>query len=228
MMNKAITILLLGLVFFSRACQSNSDLDESSLPEPLSDSTEEIDPIIKDEQEEEHQLFYDSFTETKILESRQEMSEILEKIGAAEPNNEEFTLINVNQTQDGYTGYDRICDERFNGSLLFSIGSGSNGLQEFYGFYEPFLEIQGQDLFLYTIEEIFVQPNEEMISLTVRSVHFDNETGNYYTDMADPTEDIEIWKDLEFGTVARLGNDYYLDANGVKNINTSPCPEFEH
>jgi len=43
-----------------------------------------------------------------LLELRQDMSEILEEIGAADPNNEEFTLINVLQTQDGYTGYNRI------------------------------------------------------------------------------------------------------------------------
>tara|TARA_B110000037_G_scaffold152219_2_gene171656 strand:+ start:71952 stop:72389 length:438 start_codon:yes stop_codon:yes gene_type:complete len=143
-----------------------------------------------------------------LLELRQDMSEILEEIGAADPNNEEFTLINVLQTQDGYAGYDRICDERFNGFLRFLTSSENAELEEFYGFYEPFLEFQGQDLFLFAIEEIFVQPNEEKITLTLRSANLHSESGNYYTDMSDPTEEIEIWCDFEFGTVAHYGNNY--------------------
>ena len=222
------TILLFSLVLLLAACQSNSEVNESISPEILSDRPEVTDPFIQDQQVEKNRLFYDHFTEMGLLESRQDMSEILEEIGAADPNNEEFTLINVLQTQDGYTGYNRICDERFNGSLRFLTSSENAELEEFYGFYEPFLEFQGQDLFLFAIEEIFVQPNEEKITLTVRSANLHSESGNYYTDMSDPTEEIEIWGDFEFGTVAHYGNNYYIDAHGVEKLNTATCTEFEH
>ena len=62
----------------------------------------------------------------------------------------------------------------------------------------------------------------------MRSANLHSESGNYYTDMSDPTEEIEIWCDFEFGTVAHYGNNYYIDAHGVEKLNTAPCPEFDH
>lgn len=225
-MYKASTIFI--LILLGTSCQSNSEVSESPSTEVQTYTNKVIIPEVGNEPLEDDILFYDSYSETEILESRQEMSDILARIGAAHPTDSEFNLINVMQTQDGYTGYDLICDERFNGSLRFLIGSGNDELEEYYGFHEPFFEFQGQDLFLYAIEEIFVQPDDEKIKITIRDAYFDNESGNYYTDMADPTGKIEIWQDVEYGTVALYSGDYYLDSKNAANLNTSPCPEFEH
>lgn len=221
---KKIFFTLLTLIWLA-GCSSNDSRAENDTAklQPNEAMTETIVSSTDDPQ-----IFENIYTETGHLESRAEMSEILKLIGAANSSNEEILLKNVVQTHDGYTGYEKACDYDYNGVLHFIIGQDQNKLTEPYGFFEPVMEHQSQDLFIYAVEEIFVFAEDEKLSLTIRYADFDAETGNYYSGPDQKTETVKIWRDFEFGTIAQFNDRFYLSEKQAELLPDSDCPAHEH
>lgn len=216
---KAIFFTFLILILFT-SCNENEASKENNTDKQKANETKTESVVSLTDTPK---IFENIYTKKGYVESRAEMSEILTLIGAASTAKETLLLKNVTQTQDGYTGYEKACDDDYNGAFHFIIGQDQNELIEPYGFFEPVMGLQGQDLFIYTVEKVFVLAKDEKLRLTIRYANFDSETGNYYSDPDLHTETVEVWRDFEFGTTAEFNGRFYLTEKQANALPESDC-----
>ncbi len=209
-----IVVLITAFSLFS--CGSGSE--EIDDPELEVDSTEQVTETNEATSEV---LFEGVFNTSGMLESREEMIEVLGRIGVHNYLGESFRFVHCEKIEDGFQ---QTCDYDYNGSINFLI-SGSETLTEYYNNFEPVFEHNSQDLFPYLVEDVFVSPADKELRLTTRSLESAN--GTWGTDMALDAIYLTITENPDFGPIMEFNNRFYMREDFYNTIPAKECEPYE-
>lgn len=209
-----IVVFITALSLLS--CGSTSEeIDDSELEV---DSTEQL---VETNEATSEVLFEGVFNSPGMLESREEMIEVLGRIGVHNYLGESFRFVHCEKIEDGFQ---QTCDYDFNGSINFLI-SGSETLTEYYDNFEPVFEHNSQDLFPYLVEDIYVSPADKELKLTTRSLQSAN--GTWGTDMALDPIYLTITENPDFGPIMEFNNRFYMREDFYNTIPAKECEPYE-
>lgn len=209
-----IVVFITALSLLS--CGSTSEeIDDSELEV---DSTEQL---VETNEATSEVLFEGVFNSPGMLESREEMIEVLGRIGVHNYLGESFRYVHCEKIEDGFQ---QTCDYDFNGSINFLI-SGSETLTEYYDNFEPVFEHNSQDLFPYLVEDIYVSPADKELKLTTRSLQSAN--GTWGTDMALDPIYLTITENPDFGPIMEFNNRFYMREDFYNTIPAKECEPYE-